>query len=71
MPAFVGSTGSRISAWYTLEEMCPTYKEFATLLVSDSERALVVALTRAGFLWSFMRMLGLSVVEARELVVDD
>ncbi|KDP30547.1 hypothetical protein JCGZ_15256 [Jatropha curcas] len=37
----------------------------------DSERAPVVALTETRFFRSFMRMLGLSIEEAKELVVDD
>ncbi|KDP29819.1 hypothetical protein JCGZ_19158 [Jatropha curcas] len=53
------------------EEMCPNYEEFATLLGIHSERALVVALTRSRFFRTFMRILGLSFDEARELVRDD
>ncbi|KDP37844.1 hypothetical protein JCGZ_06399 [Jatropha curcas] len=53
------------------EEMCPTYEEFTALLGSDSERAPVAAPTGTGYFKSFIRMLGLSVMEARELVVDD
>ncbi|KDP25755.1 hypothetical protein JCGZ_23715 [Jatropha curcas] len=53
------------------EEMCPTYEEFAALLGNDSLRAPVAAPTRAGLFRSFMRMLGLSMEEAKELVVDD
>ncbi|KDP36459.1 hypothetical protein JCGZ_08589 [Jatropha curcas] len=53
------------------EEICPIYKEFAALLVNDSKRALVAASTRTGFFRTFMRILGLPVEEARELVVGD
>ncbi|KDP37519.1 hypothetical protein JCGZ_05958 [Jatropha curcas] len=53
------------------EEMCPTYEEFAALLGSDSERAPVAAPIGTGFNKSFMRMLGLSVVDANGLVVKD
>ncbi|KDP31525.1 hypothetical protein JCGZ_15411 [Jatropha curcas] len=48
-----------------------TYEEFAALLGSDSERASMVAPIRIGFFSSFMRVFGLSVIEARKLVVDD
>ncbi|KDP39811.1 hypothetical protein JCGZ_04910 [Jatropha curcas] len=53
------------------EYMCSTYEEFATLLSTDSERAPVAAPTRFGFFRTFMRMLGLSMEEARGLVRDD
>ncbi|KDP24809.1 hypothetical protein JCGZ_25399 [Jatropha curcas] len=66
-----GTDSEQTSTAAFSQEMCPTYKEFAALLGNDSERALVAAPTRAGFFRSFMRMLGLSVKEARELVVDD
>ncbi|KDP27464.1 hypothetical protein JCGZ_20120 [Jatropha curcas] len=53
------------------KEICPTYEEFATLLGSDSERALVAGPTGIEFFSSCMRMLGLSMVETRKLLVDD
>ncbi|KDP24580.1 hypothetical protein JCGZ_26529 [Jatropha curcas] len=53
------------------EEMCPTYEDFAALLGSDFERALVATPTRVRFFKSFMRILGLYEEEARGLVVED
>ncbi|KDP29814.1 hypothetical protein JCGZ_19320 [Jatropha curcas] len=53
------------------QEMCSNYEEFSALLGSDFERAPVAALTRSGFFWTFMRMLGLTIEEARELVSED
>ncbi|KDP36218.1 hypothetical protein JCGZ_09971 [Jatropha curcas] len=53
------------------EEMCSAYEEFVALLGSDFERAPVAARTETWFFKSFIRMLGLSVVKVRELVVGD
>ncbi|KDP43409.1 hypothetical protein JCGZ_26533 [Jatropha curcas] len=53
------------------EDMCLTTEEFTALLVSDCERTPVAAPTGAGFFRGFTRMLGLSVIKARELVADD
>ncbi|KDP34655.1 hypothetical protein JCGZ_11968 [Jatropha curcas] len=53
------------------EEMSLTYEEFSALLGSDSKRAPVAAPTETMFFRSFIRMLGLSMEEARGLVVDD
>ncbi|KDP20209.1 hypothetical protein JCGZ_10608 [Jatropha curcas] len=51
------------------EEMCSTYEDFTALLGSHCKRALVAASTETGYFRSFLRMLGLSVMGARELVV--
>ncbi|KDP24053.1 hypothetical protein JCGZ_27031 [Jatropha curcas] len=53
------------------EEMCLTYEEFAALLGSDSKSTPVAASIETRLFKSFMRMLGMSVAEASELVVDD
>ncbi|KDP38788.1 hypothetical protein JCGZ_05124 [Jatropha curcas] len=53
------------------EEMCQIYEEFVALFGSDSGRAPVAAPTWSGFSRNFMRMLGLSFEEAKELVVGD
>ncbi|KDP30082.1 hypothetical protein JCGZ_18557 [Jatropha curcas] len=53
------------------EEMCLTYEDFAALLGSDSKRALVATSTKFEFFRTFMRMLGMSMGEDRESVVDD
>ncbi|KDP30339.1 hypothetical protein JCGZ_17486 [Jatropha curcas] len=71
MPAPLGSIGSCVSFGMHYKEMCLTYEEFAALLGSDSKRAPVAASIGNGFFRSSMRMLGLFVVEARELVADD
>ncbi|KDP27416.1 hypothetical protein JCGZ_20244 [Jatropha curcas] len=53
------------------KEMCPIYEEFASLLGSDSKRAPMATPTRSGFFRTFMRMLSLSVEEARDVVRGD